>query len=92
MAYRGFLWGFLGKQLHESSHVYFHLFPYLSDKLGTLHQYFLLRGLDEAGEGGDGLVSNVVVLVFCGQKHTNGFPVKQNGKFLQILSHMLNVV
>ena len=92
MTYRGFFGSFLREQLHKSGNVYFHFLGYLGYEVGALEQYFMLCGLDESRESGKGLVSNVVIFMFCGQKHTHGFPVKQDGKFLQILLHVLNVV
>ena len=92
MTYRGFFGSFLREQLHKSGNVYFHFLCYLGYKVGALEQYFMLCGLDESRESGKSLVSNVVIFMFCGQKHTDRFPIKQNGKFLQILLHMLNVV
>ena len=92
MTYRGFFGSFLCEQFHKSGNVYFHFLCYLGYEVGALEQYFMLCGLDESRESGKGLVSDVIIFMFSGQKHTHGFPVKQNWKFLQILLHVLNVV
>ena len=76
MTYRGFFRSFLREQLHKSGNVYFHFLCYLGYEVGALEQYFMLCGLDESRKSGKGLVSDIVIFMFCGQKHTHRFPVK----------------